>query len=227
MMNRKNRIILEWTEFSLQRFNAHSPTGYPNVDDPQLSVNAFDKHQDSIRQALSRINDILLTLKSSSDYTALRSKLGLEDQDIQGLKILRIVKNNEVTYDVYVAFAITDNEYWGKVTNILGYSPKLSSEVFKDYDLFQPKEWVIKIEGLIIKAIKNWLKPPKGKYRVINNQIIARSSITGESIVIEKDSIIELTRSFDDKILITFNNKDYSLHGDNMIYFNWWLEPLE
>jgi hypothetical protein len=100
-MKRSNKLILEWTEFSTQRFNAHSPTGQPNVDNPGLSTNAFDKHQDGIRQAMSRINDILYKLKGTSSYSALRSKLTLEDQDIQRLKIQRVVKNN-VDYTIFI-----------------------------------------------------------------------------------------------------------------------------
>ena len=97
-MKRKNKLILEFTEFNLQRFGAESAggTGVPMVDNPQLSLDAFDKHQSGIRQAMSRIDDILYNLKGTSAYSSLRSKLALEDQDIQSIKILRIVKSNSV-----------------------------------------------------------------------------------------------------------------------------------
>jgi hypothetical protein len=221
----KNRLILEFTEFSLQRFNAHSPTGQPNVDNPQLSTNAFDKHQDGIRQAMSRINDILFSLKGTSAYTSLRSKLALEDQDIQGIKILRILKSN-VDYDVYLTLTIDDYEYWGKASNITGLQPKFISEVFKDFDLYQPKEWVIKIRGLVIKTIKKWLKPEPGNYKVLNDEIICYSVETGKQLKMKKDIEIEVIRAHDDRIIIRHDSDYYNLVGDNYIYFNWWFEKI-
>ena len=85
-MKRRNKLILEFTEFNLQRFNPDSARASTHVDDPQLSINAFDKFQDAIRQAMSRINGILYNLKGTSAYSNLRSKLALEQQDIQSLK---------------------------------------------------------------------------------------------------------------------------------------------
>jgi hypothetical protein len=225
-MKRQNKLILEFTEFSLQRFNAHSPTGQPNVDDPQLSIDAFDKHQDAIRQAMSRINDILLNLKGTSAYSSLRSKLALEDQDIKSIKILRIIKSNEVNYDVYITIKIGEEEYWGKIYNILGMDTKITSEVFKDYDLYQPKEWVIKIKGLIIKTIKTWLKPEPGMFRLLNDEIICYSTETGKQLKMSKGIEIELIRSHESKIIIKHESDYYNLVGDNFIYFNWWFEPI-
>ncbi len=225
-MKSRNKLILEFTEFSLQRFNAHSPTGQPNVDDRQLSTDAFDKHQDGIRQAMSRINDILYKLKGTSAYSALRSKLALEDQNIQRLKILRIVKSN-VDYNVYVAFLIQDEEYWGVIENIMSSSPNFKSEVFKDFDLLQPKEWVIKIKGLVIKTIKTWLKPEPGTYKLINEEVICYSVETGRQLRMESGIEIELIRSHDDKIIIKHESDYYNLVGDNYIFFNWWFEKID
>ena len=158
-MKRRNKLILEFTEFNLQRFNPDSARASVHVDDPQLSINAFDKFQDAIRQAMSRINGILYNLKGTSAYASLRSKLTLEHQDIQSLKIQRIAKVNSINYDVYLTFVINEEEYWGNVENKTGLSPKFTSEVFKDFDLLQPKQFIIKIRGLIIKTDKMCLKP--------------------------------------------------------------------
>jgi len=223
----KNKLILEWTEFNLQRFNAHSPTGQPNVDDSQLSTNAFDKHQDGIRQAMSRINDILFNLKGTSSYSTLRSKLALEDQDIQGIKILRISKSDSINYDVYLIIRIDDEDYWGKVDNIMGLNPVFKSELFKDYDLYQPKEWVVKINGLVIKTIKTWLKPVPGLYRLLNDEIICYSVETGKQLKMKSGIEIELIRSYNDKIIIKHQEDYYNLVNDNLVYFNWWFEKIE
>lgn len=222
-----NFILLEMTEFNLQRYNTPSPMGLPNVDDPRLSLDAFDKHNDGIRSAIARVNDILFKLKGTSDYSVLRSKLALEDQDIQRIKIQRINKTNGVNYDVYLTIMIDDEEYWGKISNITGFDSNFTSEVFKDFDLLQPKEWVIKIKGLVIKTIKTWLKPLPGNYTLLNDEVVCYSVDTGKQLRMEKGIEIELVRSHDNKIIIKHDTDYYNLVGDNFVYFNWWFEKID
>lgn len=226
-MKRRNKLILEFTEFNLQRFNPDSARASIHVDDPQLSVNAFDKFQDVIRQAMSRINGIMYNLKGTSAYANLRSKLSLEHQDIQSLNIQRIVKSNSINYDVYLTFVINEEQYWGVIENILGLSPKFTSEVFKDFDLLQPKEWIIKIRGLIIKTVKTWLKPEPGTYKLLNDEIICYSVDTGKQLKMNNGIEIDLVRAHDDKIIVSYENDYYNLNGDNFIYFNWWFEKID
>jgi hypothetical protein len=226
-MKKRNKLILEFTEFNLQRLNSDSVRPSMHVDDPQLSINAFDKHQDAIRQAMSRVNDILYNLKGTSAYSTLRSKMALEDQDIQSMKIQRIVKVNNISYDCYISFIIDEEEYWGRIQNMLSNEPKLTSEVFKDFDLLQPKEWVIKVTGLIIKTIKAWLKPEPGNYKLLNDEVLCYSTDTGKQLRMERGIEIELVRSHTDKIIIRHENETYNLVGDNYIYFNWWFEKID
>lgn len=227
IIKKYNLFKESFTEFNLQRFNSDSVQASTHVDDPSLSTNAFDKHEDKIRQSMSRVNDIMFNLKGTNAYKALRSKLALEHQDIQSLKVLRIVKSTSLLYDVYVSFRIEGEEYWGVIENILADSPKLKSEVFKDYDLYQPKEWVIKITGLIIKTIKTWLKPEPGIYKLLNDDIICYSIETGKQLKMDKGIEIELVRAYDDKIIIKYESDRYNLVGDNYIYFNWWFEKID
>ena len=224
-MKRRNKLILEFTEFNVQRMNTDSVQASMHVDNPQLSTNAFDKYQDGLRQAMSRVNDILWNLTGSNAYASLRGKLALEDQDIKSMKILRIIKVNGINYDVYLTFVIGENEYWGVVKNIL-IDPELDSEVFKDYDLYQAKEWVIKIKGLLIKTIKTWLKPEPGFYKLLNDELICYSVDTGKQLKMSDGIEIELIRSYDNKIVIRYDNDIYNLTGDNYIYFNWWFDKI-
>ncbi len=226
-MKKRNRLILEFTEFNIQRFNPDSARASVHVDDPQLSIDAFDKHQDGIRQALSRVNDILYKIKGTSAYSTLRSKLALENQDIQSLKVLRIVKTEALKYTVYLTLVIEGEEYWGEVEDIIGLNPTFNSELFKDYDLFQPKEWVIKIKGLVIKTIKTWLKAEPGNYKLINNQVICYSTETGKQLEMSEGIEVEVLKSYDNKIVIRHENDTYNLVGDNFIYFNWWFEKID
>ena len=226
-MKRRNKLILEFTEFNLQRMNPDSVQASMHVDDPSLSINAFDKHQDAIRQAMSRVNDILWNLSGSNAYKNLRGKLALEDQDIKNMKILRIVKVNGIDYDVYVSFVIGENEYWGVISGILGTNPVLKSEVFKDYDLYQAKEWTIKIKGLVIKTIKEWLKPVPGRYKLLNDEVFCYSTETGKQLKMDKGIEIEVVRAHDSKIIVRHESDTYNLVGDNYVYFNWWFEKIE
>lgn len=222
-----NQFIKEsFTEFNLQRLNPDSVQASMHVDDPQLSLNAFDKNQDLIRQAMSRINDIMFTMKGTNAYGMLRSRLALEDQDIKALRILRMVKSPTLGYDVFIVMTIGDQEYWGKISDITTSSPEFSSEVFKDHDLYQPKEWIVKIKGLVIKTIKAWLKPEPGFYRLMNEEVICYSTETGKQLRMEKGIEIEVVRAHDNKIIIKHETDTYNLINDNFIFFNWWFEKI-
>lgn len=225
-MSRKNKLILEFTEFNAQRLNPDSAQMAVQVDDPTLSVNAFDKHEDAIRSGVSKINNILNSLSNTSSFRALKSKLGLESQNIENLKIQRIIKVNELNYRIYLAFVIDDEQYFGFIENILDREPQFKSEVFKDTDLIQTKEWIIRIKGLIIKTIKKWFMPDPGRYKLINDYIICYSIETGKMARIEKNSEIEVIKSYDNKITIKYENDLYQLINDNYIYFNWWFEKI-
>ena len=225
-MKRRNKLILEFTEFNLQRFNPDSAQASVHVDDPKLSIDAFDKHQDKIRVAMSRINDIMMNLKGTTAYSQLRSKLALENQDIKSLKIQKIVKNG-IKYDAYITTTIGDEDYWGVVEDVQSPNPDFTSEIFKDFDLYQPKEWTIKIKGLVIKTIKQWLKPEPGLYRLLNDEVICYSVDTGKLLKMENGIEVDLVRAYDDKIIIRYDSNTYNLVGDNYIYFNWWFEKID
>ena len=226
-MKKRNKLILEFTEFNMQRMNPDSVQASMHVDDPSLSINAFDKHQDAIRQASSRIDDIMHKLSGTNAYANLRGKLALDHQNIKSMKILRIAKVNNINYDVYITFIIGDEEYWGVVENLLSTNAQLESEVFKDFDLYQSKEWIIKIKGLVIKTIKEWLKPEPGNYKLLNDEVICYSTETGKQLSMKKGIEIELVRSHNDKIIIRYENDTYNLVGDNYVYFNWWFEKVD
>ena len=226
-MKKRNRLIREFTEFNLQRFNDTSVQASTHVDDPQLSLNAFDKHLDGVRAAMSRIEDIMGRLQDTSAYRGLRSKLSLENQIVNNLKILRIYKSNSINYNVYISFVIMDKLYWGVVENIMGSEPILKSEVFIDNNLYQAKEWVVKTKGLIIKTIKEWLKPVPGIYKLLNDEVICYSVETGKQLSMKMGIEIEVIRSHSDKIIISQNDDRYNLVGDNYLFFNWWFEKID
>jgi hypothetical protein len=226
-MKKRNKLILEFTEFNLQRFNDTSAQASVHVDDPQLSTNAFDKHLDGIRAAMTRLDDIMGRLSDTGAYRNLRSKLAMEDQNLRNLNILRVNKVNNISYDAYIRFQIGEDVYWGVVSNVLGTNPEFKSEVFKDYDLLQAKEWVIRTKGLIIKTIKEWLRPEPGTYRLLNDNVICYSVETGKQLSMQAGLEIELVRSHSDRIIINHEDETYNLVGDNYVFFNWWFEKVD
>lgn len=226
-MKYRNKLILEFTEFNANRMNPDSAQMSIQVDNPQLSIGAFDKHEDAIRSGVSRISNILNTLANTSTFKALKSKFVLEEQQLKALKVLRIIKVDNINYDVYISFVISDKEYFGYVRNILDRDPIFKSEVFQDYDLVQNREWVIRITGLIIKTLKTWLKPEDGIYTLINEYILCNSVDTGRMMKLSKGAEVEVVRSFDNKVVVKYQNDYYNLVNDNFIYFNYWFEPID
>ena len=77
-MKSKNKLILEFSEFNLQRMSPDSARASVHVDDPSLSINAFDKHEDTIRQAISQIGQISKALQHTTSYRSLKSKMSLK-----------------------------------------------------------------------------------------------------------------------------------------------------
>lgn len=220
----------EISEFNLGGFNSSlggSSVQFGDVTQPALSVNAFDQHEDAIRQGTAKINTILKSLSNSASYKSLKGKLALEDQQIESMSIIRIVKINDIMYSVYIKFVIDECEYWGEVNDILSRTPSFKSEVFKDNDLVQTKEWIIKIKGLIIKTIRKWLIPEEGNYRLIKDYIICYDVNTGRTTKIEIGSEVKVLLSYDNKIVIEYKNEIYNLLNDNFIYFNYWFDAIK
>jgi hypothetical protein len=222
-------LIQETSEFNFQRLNPDSVQPSIHVDDPQLSINAFDKHEDIVRNAISKLGVLSKSLQNTATYKSIKSVLGLEDQKISKLKIIRIVKSSTLQYDVYISFKLKEEpeeEYWGVVNDILN-NPNVKSEVFKDTLLLQTKEWIIKTKGLIIKNILNWLKPQFGKFKLLKDEIQCYSGITGKLMILPKNCTIEVLKSYNDRIIFKYDREQYTLTGDNFIYFNWYFEPIQ
>lgn len=228
-MKKKMKLILEFTEFNLNRFNSdNTSVSMGLVPDKQLSVNAFDRFEDDIRVSSSRINNIMKSLTNTSAFTSLKSKINFEKQNPTSLKILRIVPNN-VDYFIYVSFIINESEYDGVIQNILSKSPIFISNVFSDSrNLVQSEEWQIRLKGLLIQTIRKWLDIEPGKYKTLKD-IDCTNLTTGSNKTIKVGSTIEVKKTipFENKIVIKFDNDLYNLTNSNFIYFNYWFQKLD
>jgi len=196
------------------------------VQNPELSIDAHDRHLDQIRTALSRIGDIHKSMAGSAAYRSLKSQLSLDDQDVKSLKIIRIVKNSNYTYDAYISFTISESEYWGVVKDILS-APKVISEVFQEETLILTEIWVKRLKGFLIKSVQNFLKPQTGFFKQIKDEVICYSSTNGKMMKLKEGVEIEVLKSYNDVIHINYDGEQYKLKGDNHVYFKWWFEPIE
>jgi hypothetical protein len=221
----KEFIKESFSEFNLQRMNSDTVRPSVHVDDPSLSTNAFDKHQDMVRQALSRIGDISKSVYGSSSLSNLKSVLSLKDQDVTKLRIKRAIKSEGLNYNVYISFNIGDQEYWGVVKNIFT-TPEIKSEAFSDKNLILSTEWIVKTKGIILKLLKRWFMPQFGKYRLLSDDIKCFSLETGKMIHLKSGSEIEILKSYDNQIIFNFEGENYSLKGDDFVYFNWRFEQI-
>ena len=70
------------------------------------------------------------------------------------------------------------------------------------------------------------MKPQFGKFKLINDEVVCYSSRTGKLLKLPKGSIIEVLKSYDNKIIFEYDREQYSLTDDNFIYFNWWFEQV-
>jgi len=224
---KKYKLILEFSEFNAQRMNSDSVQASVHVDNPTLSTNAFDKHEDIVRQSISRLGQLQGSMMGSAAYRSLKSKLSLDDQDVTALKIIRIVKNTNLNYDVFISFIIDGEEYWGVIKNILSNDAKLKSEVFKDSELIQTKEWIIKLEGFLLKNVLNFLKPNSGFYKQLKDDVICFSGVDGKMLKMNIGTEIEVLKSYNDKIIFRHDGVKYHMTGDNFVYFNWWFEKID
>lgn len=216
----KTEKIYEFSEFSDTRAMSGG-----NTTDPSLSVNAFDRHEDSIRVGMSRVNNIMKSLSNSSAYRSLKSKLTFENQRPSSIKILRIIPNN-VDYYVYLTTTINEMEYDGVIKNILSKNPQLNSNIFKSENLVQSEEWEVRLKGLIVESIKKWLNIPPNTYKILNEQITCINLKTGELKTLSKGNVIEVLRTSinENKITIKHDSEVYNLTKDNFVYFNYWFE---
>lgn len=225
-MKRKNHLIMEFTEFNLQRMNSDSVQPAAWVMNPSLSIDAHDRHQDNIRQAISRIGSIQNALGGSTMFSNMKKMMSLEEQNLGSLWIQRLLKNSAGKYDVYVRFSVKDKEYWGVVNDIMG-SPQVKSEVFTDPELVHTKEWGVRFRGQLVKKVKNWLMPQKGFYRLDNEHVISYCTITGKQMRIERGAEVEVQKSYTDKMFIRYLDENYVIKNDVFIYFNWWFTEIK
>lgn len=222
-----NRLIKEFNEFNAQRMNPDNMPMAMHVDNPELSMDAFDKHIDNIRSSNIKLNGILNTLANSGGVFNMRKDKMEDGLDIRSLKILRMYPSNDINLDIYISFVISDQEYYGVIKNFMDESPKVFSEAFRDPRLLPSKEWIIKVKGILVKTIERWMIVEPGKYQALKD-IECTTEDTGALVQVKAKTKFEVIRNYDyDKIIININGTDCALKGMNFYYFNYWFKKID
>lgn len=222
-----NRLIKEFTEFNAQRMGSDSIPMAMHVDNPELSMDSFDKNMDNIRSSSIRLNGILNTLSNTGGVFNVNKDRVEDGLNIKSLKILRMYVSNDINLDIFISFVIFDKEYYGVIKNFMDDAPVVHSEAFRDPRILASREWIIKVKGLLIKAIRQWMIVEPGKYQSLKN-IECIKEDTGEFVELKEKTKFDVIRNFDDtKIIINVNGTDCSLSGMNFFYFNYWFKRID
>lgn len=197
--------------------------------DPGISFEPFNRHYQTLQSTYKRLNDISTELTNSSIFKRLKNELILDDQNITSLKIIRILPNNANIYNAYVEFMIGEDTFNGVIIDVVGYNPTFKSNVFKSGNLVLTKEWIIRISGLIIKTVVNWISPNSGNYVSLKDDILSIDQMTGAMVLIDKGTLITVTGSDEKRniVYIEINHRKLYIKGKNYVYFNYYFEPQD
>jgi hypothetical protein len=221
----KRYLITEMTEFNLQRMGTDNTPMAVHVDNPELSADAYDKNIDIKRQANVRLNNILHNVFMSGGDHKTADRRIIEDQEFTNLKVLRMVIDN-VNITIYFSFIIQEKEYFGVIKKFDTENPDFDCECFRDNELYQNKEWQIRIKGLVIKILEQWMAVESGEYKALKD-VEAYNTERGTLNMIKAGSTIEVLRSSYEDIVISVNNETFTIKGKNYYFFNYYFEPVE
>lgn len=200
-----------------------------SATDPGISFEPYNRHYQTLQSTYKRLNDINTELTSTSLFQRLKNELILGDQQVENLKIIRIIPNNANIYNAYIEFTIAEKEYDGVIYDVVGPTPTFKSNVFKSGDLVLTKEWVVRLSGHLIKVIRNWISPDDGEYVSLKGDMLATSITTGRFTIIDENTLIKVvgTDEEENRVYIEVNSERMFLSGKNYIYFNYYFEPVE
>ena len=219
------KLILEFSEFNFMRLNGDTIPQAMHVDNPQLSLDGYDRFDQHIKNAFNRLNSIYRDIAKTKSGFDLRKQTLIDVYDINKIKILRIYTKEDIFYDVYISFEIQDKEYYGVLRKLKSKQQEFLSEAFSDPYLNLSYEWIIRAKGNIIKTIKNWLIAPEGKYKALSEQYFTCKE-TGKMFYLKKGDIFNVLVSNEESHTIEYKGVTGELNGRFYIYFNYYNEPL-
>lgn len=236
-----SRKIYKFEEFSLLLENGGAgyslSGGYPQssvmnhqANDYSLSSDPGDRYEMNMKSSIFRLTSIIRTMIDTGAIQT-GSALGSDFSDIEKiteLKILRIARNQNLLLTIYITFVVDDIEYYGVFEDYGGFSkPLFKSEIQRDPDY--TKNFVMKLEGIILKALKRFFTPKKGMYKAATDVIVqdkygvkhtieAEKPVKVEDVINdEEDSYVQL-----DVKIGRNESETFFLEGISYYFFNYW-----
>lgn len=209
-------LILEYNEFT-GKIQQNLP-----ATDRGLSLNTFDVFKNDVTQAMIRLNLLMSNALAGSKET----NGYVTEQVPTDLKVLRIFKNDSFGLNLYFSFVINNIEYFGMIENINRPNTVFKTEAFRSPNLEQTREWQIRIKGIILKTIKEWFSPERGKYIALKD-ITCLSTTTGKELIIEKNRKVEVIGSSENTIYVLFNNIKAAITDEDYYYFNYYFNKID
>lgn len=230
--------ILKFEDFAL--LENGSPAfalsgGYPRssiynhqINDYSLSSDPSDRFTANMKSGIFRLTSVI---KTFMDTGMLQTGEEGEFADLSLLaefKILRMFKNVNFLLDIYVSFVINEIEYYGVFKDFGGIKkPEFKSEIQLDPEY--NKNFFIKLEGTLLRALDKFFTPKKGVYTCTEN--VPVQDKYGVKHIIKKDMSVKVEDVLNDEdnsyikldVKVDRNtNETFFLKGLDYYYFNYW-----
>lgn len=172
--------------------------GYPQssnfnhqIDDYSLSSDPSDRLSNNIKSGVFRMTSIMNDLFRNGTIDSGHESDYSDLEKISEFKILRIFKNDIFLLDIYISFIVDEIEYYGVFKNYGGVRKhEFKSEILTSGEY--NKNFLMKLEGILIKAMERFFVPKRGMYTsmgtfIVEDKFGVKHTIKkGKSVKVEK-----------------------------------------
>jgi hypothetical protein len=225
----ENIINESLSEFGFQQFGLSGlNTAAVEPKDPTLSLDAWDKHKNNLRDQFARLQGILQNVFSTYSGSYIKS-VNLNIEELTNLYIHRIYKNNVLGIDIQIKFEYENENYYGVFKNYTSSEVDFRSNILSIPIIALHPENKIKIVGILKKCLNEWFKPYEGLYKTLKDVKVYNDM--GDIFYIEKGSVVivdEVLRENNKPIIyLLFRDKRYYLCDIDYYFFNYWFSKKE
>jgi len=237
----KFKFIKENNQYSMFQQFGLEPTqngpGYGFAVDPSISVFGQEDsiYNNQYLKTPMAINTLLGIIKNINqgnavDYSKLKYDYFLEDvNEIDNLKILRLINNNNLYIDIYISFDLYDENFFGifKRFNYINRE-KLKSDLFTDskYNYIN-NDYVLKLDNYFYKVLLNWFKPKLDYYISLEKFTVKDDFGKTHKIPVDSDIkvvFVEKDNNNEPYIKIKYKDNFYFINKINYYYFNYYFK---
>jgi len=203
--------------------------GYNNqANDYSLSSDPSDRHEMGLKNSIFRLTSIVRNMIDSGSIQVGQNADFSDIENITEFKILRMYKNINMLIDIYVTFVVDDYEYWGVFKNYGGIAKAdFKSEAHQDPDF--TKNFLMKLEGLLLKALSRFFTPKKGMYKALTEVVVQdkygiKHTIDKDKAIKVEDVMYDEEDSYIQLDVKTGRNDNETFYIKNIdyYYFNYW-----